>query len=257
VRSCAIMNIDNQRQEFPNLIGNIHNRTATHEFLGIMSKPANQSQTKQRRRRSQQQRRREEQWRRITIGACAIAAVLVIAAAVFFFTRPAPSQSAQGSNGAGASLTQAASNGSSNPAYAALDGIPCQNSEQLAYHVHAHLTIYINGQQVQVSQYVGIASDGSCFYWLHTHDTSGVIHIEAPAPHTFMLGTFLQLWSERFPQLGYPIQLDQTTGWKAYVDGKPYTGDFHTIPLNPHALITLAYNSPGITPDTTYAWQGL
>ncbi|HEX4207231.1 MAG TPA: hypothetical protein VHZ51_24140 [Ktedonobacteraceae bacterium] len=41
------------------------------------------------------------------------------------------------------------------------------------------------------------------------------------------------------------------------MNGKPHQGDFHTIPLNPHALITLAYNSPGITPDTTYNWQGL
>jgi hypothetical protein len=231
-----------------------------------MSKQANQFQTKQKRRsaRREEQRRREEQQqqrearrRRITIGACVIAAALVIAAAAFFFTRQTPGQTATGSASASATQTQDVSDASTNPAYATLAGIPCQSSEQLTYHIHAHLSIYINGKPVQVPQYVGIASDGSCFYWLHTHDTSGVIHIEAPGPHTFTLGTFLQLWSERFAQLGYPIQLDQTTGWQAYVDGKPYTGDFHSIPLNAHALITLAYNSPGIEPDTTYAWQGL
>ncbi|WP_161977647.1 hypothetical protein [Dictyobacter kobayashii] len=51
--------------------------------------------------------------------------------------------------------------------------------------------------------------------------------------------------------------MDQKTNWQAYVNGKPYSGDFHNIPLEAHTLVTLAYNSPGITPDTTYAWQGL
>ncbi|HLI91039.1 MAG TPA: hypothetical protein VKV37_20275 [Ktedonobacteraceae bacterium] len=233
-----------------------------------MSKSTNQSQTKQKRRsaRREEQRRREEQQRqrelrrrRITIGACVVAAVLVIAAAAFFFIRQTPGQTARGSNSSSASATQtqSVSDASTNPAYATLAGIPCQSNEQLTYHIHAHLSIYIDGKPVQVPQYVGIASDGSCFYWLHTHDTSGVIHIEAPGPHTFTLGTFLQLWSERFAQLGYPIQLDQVAGWQAYVNGRPYTGDFHAIPLNAHALITLAYNSPGVKPDTTYAWQGL
>ncbi|GCE21338.1 hypothetical protein KDK_51380 [Dictyobacter kobayashii] len=62
---------------------------------------------------------------------------------------------------------------------------------------------------------------------------------------------------QRFPNLQYPLELDQKTNWQAYVNGKPYSGDFHNIPLEAHTLVTLAYNSPGITPDTTYAWQGL
>jgi hypothetical protein len=214
--------------------------------------------TKQKHRRNQREEQRlVAQRMRMTIGASIIAAALVIAIAAYFFAHQASSQKGQGSASAGANQTQAANDGSDNPAYAPLAGIPCQSSEQLTYHVHAHLSIYINGQPVQVPQYIGIASDGSCFYWLHTHDTSGIIHIEAPSQQTFTLGTFFQLWSERFPQLQYPIQLDQTAGWQAYVDGKSYTGDFHSIPLRPHALITLAYNSPGIKPDTTYAWQGL
>ena len=44
---------------------------------------------------------------------------------------------------------------------------------------------------------------------------------------------------------------------QAYVDGKPYKGDFHKIPLKAHTLITLAYNSPNVKPDTTYNWNGL
>src|SRR5258707_15787 len=42
---------------------------------------------------------------------------------------------------------------------------------------------------------------------------------------------FLDIWSSHFSQLGYPSELNQTTGWQVYVDGKPFTGDFHTIAL--------------------------
>ena len=65
---------------------------------------------------------------------------------------------------------------------APVDGIRCLGSEQLLFHVHAHLTVYVNGVRAgfrggigvvnpQVSQtafgaYVGA---GNCFDWLHTH----------------------------------------------------------------------------------------
>jgi hypothetical protein len=204
-------------------------------------------QTKQQRR----QDRREEQKRQQAIQSSrrnkqiltgVIVALVVIAVGVGIF---------YWGQSAGANVS------SDNAAYPAIDGIPCNTNEQLNYHVHAHLSIYINGQPFQLPTNLGIASDNSCFYWLHTHDSTGVIHIEAPSQQSFALGTFFQEWSTRFPQMTYPTELDSTSGWVAYVDGKPYKGDFHTIPLVAHTLITLAYNSPGIKPDTTYAWQQL
>ena len=137
----------------------------------------------------------------------------------------------------------------------AVDTVSCNSSEQLAYHIHAHLSIYIDGKLVPVSQYIGITS--SCYYWLHTHDTSGIIHIERPTQKTYMLGNFLDLWKQQFSQLQYPTPLDQSSGWQAYVNGKPYSGAFRTIPLNAHTLITLAYKSPGIKPDTVFNWGSL
>jgi len=144
-----------------------------------------------------------------------------------------------------------------NPSYPPVDGIYCDTLEQTAYHVHAHVTIWINGKQSLIPQNTGIAPDGSCYYWLHTHDTSGVIHMEAPASRSFIFGNFLDEWSAHFSSLGYPPELDFTTGWQVWVDGKPYTGNFRNIPLVAHALITMAYDSPGVKPDTTYAWNGL
>lgn len=146
---------------------------------------------------------------------------------------------------------------SDNSVYPAVDGIACQANEQLAYHIHAHVSIYINGKLSQIPQYVGIASDGSCFYWLHTHDTTGVIHIESPTQKNYTLGNFFDEWSQRFSSLGYPSELDLTSGWQVWVNGRLYSGDFHSIQLTAHELITLAYNSPNAKPDKTYSWGNL
>lgn len=144
-----------------------------------------------------------------------------------------------------------------NPAYPPVERISCDAGEHTDFHIHAHLTIYVNGQRMTAPAGVGIAPDSSCFYWLHTHNTDGVIHIEAPSGSAFTLKNFLDIWSGHFSQLGYPSELNQTTGWQVYVNGKSFTGDFHTIPLQAHTLITLAYNSPGIHPDTSFNWNGL
>jgi hypothetical protein len=222
-----------------------------------MGKPVTSStstkQTKQDRRRDrrEEQRRREDERRRagqrnrIVLGVSILVVVLVVAASVYLFSK-APGSS---------STTTTAQ--SSNPAYPQVDNIVCEANEQGTYHVHAHLSLYISGQQVSIPQNLGIASDQSCLYWLHTHDTSGVIHVEAPNQQVFTLGTFFKEWSGVFPQQQYPVQLSSTDGWKVYVNGKPYTGDFHKIELSAHTLITMAYQSPNAVPDTVYNWGDL
>ncbi len=214
----------------------------------------NRTMTKDERRRErrEEQKRREAERlraarnRRYTLIGAFVATVLIVGLAVFAFSRlPGSTTNATSVNGTPIN-TQV------NPP---VDNISCQGNEQLAFHIHAHLSIYINGNPVQVAQGVGLAQDQSCLYWLHTHDSTGVIHIESPNPgDVYTLGTFIHLWGEQFPELQYPSQLDLTSGWVAYVNGQPYKGDFHKIPLTAHELITLAYNSPGIQPDTTYNW---
>jgi hypothetical protein len=224
-----------------------------------MGKPVTSStaakQTKQDRRRDrrEEQRKREEERlraakrNRMVLGVSILVVVLVVAASVYFFSMKTP----------GSSSTTTASAQSNNAAYPPVDNIVCETNEQGNYHVHAHLTLYINGQQVAIPQNIGIAGDQSCLYWLHTHDTSGVIHVEAPNQQVFTLGTFFKEWSQVFPQQQYPVQLSSTDGWKVYVNGKPYTGDFHKIELSAHTLITMAYQSPNVAPDTVYNWGDL
>src|SRR3972149_483421 len=76
--------------------------------------------------------------------------------------------------------------GASEPAIA---GITCER-ERLDFHIHVRLSIFVNGQRREVPEGLGIR-DG-CLYWLHTHDASGLIHIEAPSPGEFRLGPVLR-----------------------------------------------------------------
>ncbi len=216
-----------------------------------MSKQTTRRPTKQDLRRERREehlrreaeRKREQKRMRVTIISVAAAVVLVVGVIITYavYTN---------------SQSQSQTRQIVNPSYPPVDNVYCDTQEQNAFHIHAHLTMYINGQALPLPAQIGIAKDQSCLYWLHTHDTTGVIHIEAPANHAFTFGNFLDEWSTVFPTLGYPSQLDQGS-WQVYVNGKPYTGDFHKIPLAAHTLITLAYNSPNAVPDTTYNWNGL
>ena len=141
----------------------------------------------------------------------------------------------------------------------AIAGIPCGSTEQLRYHVHARLTVFVNGKPRSVPLGIGIgkplrvnrspdgpfAADGSCFSFLHTHAADGIIHIEAPGQVTFKLGQFFELWGVRLDRrhLG-----DATGRVVAHVNGTRYRGDPREILLLKHAQIQLQLGKPSVAP---------
>jgi hypothetical protein len=131
----------------------------------------------------------------------------------------------------------------------AIDGVRCDQAEQVAYHVHVHLDIIDAGRPVTIPAQVGIPSGGQCLYWIHTHDTSGVIHVEAPANErskALTLGDFMDVWG-RGPITGSSVAGVSVRGAQALtviVDGRPYTGDPNAIPLQAHRRITLEIVPP-------------
>jgi hypothetical protein len=136
-----------------------------------------------------------------------------------------------------------------------INGISCDSIMHGTFHIHAHVTIYINGKSVTIPQGVGIAPDGSCFYWIHTHTSDGIIHIEAPQKQSNLaLDDFLTIWHNRFANLNFPPEMLQTTGWKIWINGKPFSGVVTSplqteVAMNSHNIITLEYGSPNPKPD--------
>ena len=129
-----------------------------------------------------------------------------------------------------------------------VDGIACAGEEYMTVHVHAHLALFVDGKQIAIPSQIGIpAVNGkpACIYWLHTHDGSGIIHIEAPVAATFMLGQVFDIWGE-------PLERSRVASYRgpvrAYVNGARYDGAFRNIPLSAHQEITLEVGTPDVAP---------
>jgi hypothetical protein len=148
--------------------------------------------------------------------------------------------------------------------------LPCLENEGLYLHVHPYLRIVISGQNVTIPTAIGISNPviqeglagggpNSCFEPLHTHDSSGIIHIESTTQSNYTLEEFFAVWSATYHTVvvdgvKHPIVFNSTDilGFKAdashkvmlLVDGKPSTA-FGSL-----ELVSLDYCS---TQDATVA----
>ena len=139
-----------------------------------------------------------------------------------------------------------------------IDGIQCQGAEQVLFHIHTHLTLFVNGAPRRIPYGVGIpgaqlsstpagpyVAAGSCFYWLHTHAADGIIHIESPVQRTYTLGNFFDVWGQR---LG-PNEVGPVSGpVTALYNGQVFRGNPRQVPLTRHAQIQLEVGRPLVTP---------
>jgi hypothetical protein len=142
----------------------------------------------------------------------------------------------------------------------AIDGISCNTSEQTVFHIHTHLTIFVNGQQRQVPAGIGIPDavaqqapggpfigSGTCFYWLHTHAADGIVHIESPVQRTYTLGEFFDEWRQ---PLG-PDQVGQARGKvTVIVNGQVFKGNPRDVPLGSHENLQVEVGTPLVAPET-------
>ncbi len=130
--------------------------------------------------------------------------------------------------------------------------VPCGPSEVFVRHEHAHLTIVVRGQLRPVPANIGISATQIC--WLHTHDTSGIIHIEAGDERPFTLGDFFALWRQPLSQTvvaGDRAEAGESV--QATVNQQPYAGAPETIVLSEHKDIVLQLGPPRLQVPP-YVW---
>jgi hypothetical protein len=126
---------------------------------------------------------------------------------------------------------------------------PLSPMEGTAVHIHQHLDLYVDGGAVPVPAGVGI--DPAVGYApLHTHDASGVIHVESPTVRTYTLGEFFAVWGVRFTPsclggscAGAGRQL------RVYVNGRAYRGDPTTLTLAAHQELVVAFGTAAQLPS--------
>jgi hypothetical protein len=152
-----------------------------------------------------------------------------------------------------------------------VDKIPCSPTEYLNdYHVHMYLGIVYQGKQVAVPDAIGLKGPGAeqngyistakCFYYIHTHDASGMIHVESPnnlppSATVYTLQNVLDVWGIKYSKssfgpfkgylhvfVGNPTTLGETTvsQYKRFKSA----GKLGTIPIKSHEVVWIEIGKP-------------
>jgi hypothetical protein len=205
-------------------------------------------QRQEERRRARERARRIQQYKSLGIAGVILLVlgllIWVISAAVIGGNAKHPSTGLQAATGQ------------------TVDNISCTSGEQLTVHYHADLQIYVNGQPQAIPAGVGIVlpdgtqsphltSNGAtaCIYSLHTHDASGIIHIESPDNRAYTLGNLFDIWGQQLSTtrfMGHTVDakhklavvIYDATGAKRLV-----TGDPSKVVLSAHETAVIQYNS--------------
>ncbi len=134
---------------------------------------------------------------------------------------------------------------------ATVGGVTCLVTED--YHVHAHVAIIKNGELLALPSQIGLQG---CAYELHTHDASGIVHVETAAYHRLTLGQLFTVWGQPLSSInvagitGLPVSVYVNDGATLL----KYTGDASAdLELSNHRSFTIVLGTdPKEIP--TYEW---
>jgi hypothetical protein len=138
---------------------------------------------------------------------------------------------------------------------ARLAGLTPGRSEFVHYHVHSLLAIFVNGKRIPVPAGLGINFDdpglqsghgcrNACISPLHTHDQSGIIHVESKVKKTFVLSQFFTEWAVALSARCVGGYCSPHAPIAVFVDGKPYRGNPRAITLTDRKVIVIVIGTP-------------
>jgi hypothetical protein len=129
-------------------------------------------------------------------------------------------------------------------------GLPAATSSVFV-HYHAHLDIFVNGHPEPVARSIG-RQDGYVLSSLHTHASSGMIHIEAPHDQRFTLGMLFTEWGVRLTVNCVGGYCRPQTPVSAYVDGHRTSQPMPDIVFKKGEEIALVIGTPPSTIPSTW-----
>ncbi len=137
-------------------------------------------------------------------------------------------------------------------AYGAADGKPiagiqCERDEYGDFHIHAHLDIFVDGKPYAVPELIGIIPAEKCLYWMHTHDGTGLIHIEAPRTRAFTLGQFFDIW--KATANGAPAIREAP---KIFVNGKKVNARLDQVEITARSEVAIVYGKEPVTIPSSF-----
>ena len=174
--------------------------------------------------------------------------------------------------------------GGHGPIGSQVDNAQCQVEMSDDYHIHVFVGLFVNGQQYAIPRGIGAAEPiidnygavigaTHCYYFTHTHDATGVIHVEdynngivesPPMTSHYMLKTVFDVWgitvnATQFGQFQGPVRVytsgQQYRGGHGNVnipvsDLSWYNGDPNQIPLYSHEVIWFFVGDPSTYPKS-------
>jgi hypothetical protein len=143
-------------------------------------------------------------------------------------------------------------------------GLEMERTEQLDYHVHAHLDVFVDGEPQVVPGGIGISRsirpreiEGEtlyvlahgrcskpCISSLHTHSDDGILHTESPVEEPNTLGEFFTEWGVRLTDTCVGGYCEPATPISIYLDGEEFTGNPRNIGLANMLEIAIVIGTP-------------
>jgi hypothetical protein len=124
-------------------------------------------------------------------------------------------------------------------------GLAMLGEEGNVIHIHAHLDVTVDGQPVVVPGGIGIGRSGQGISPLHTHNASGVIHIESPVKRAYTLGEFFTEWDVSLsPGNVGGLHAGDAKTLRVFVNGVQVTGNPAALIINAHDEIAVIYGDP-------------
>ena len=121
--------------------------------------------------------------------------------------------------------------------------------EGTVLHIHEHLDVYVNGKKVTVPALIGIDQAGQFLTQLHTHDATGIVHVESPTNRNFRLGEFFGEWGVKLTSRCLGSYCGHLKFW---VNGQRITGDPAQLILRAHQEIVIAAGQPPFPVPKSY-----
>lgn len=122
--------------------------------------------------------------------------------------------------------------------------LPLLPREALNEHIHAHLDVFSDGQPVTVPAYLGIVLRPVGISPLHTHDTSGIVHVESATVRPFYLGQLFTEWGVAVGGTARPASV--------YVNGALVQTPLAQVEITAHAEIAVVIGAPPAAIPSTY-----
>jgi hypothetical protein len=120
-------------------------------------------------------------------------------------------------------------------------GLDALSMEGTVLHHHEHLDLFVTGHRVTVPADVGIDERAGFLTELHTHDPSGIIHVESPVQRSFTLGQFFCEWGVKLNANCLGRYRGELAWW---VNGRRMHGNPASLPLRQHQEIVIAAGRP-------------